>query len=830
MRLSRLFFLPSILLLTICFSGTGASTQSLEVLYRQAMIALDRGDQRSAQNVLRQMQERNEALFRKNNLDYLLARLLQQGGNLESAATLYRTVADRGSVLAEFAWRHLAEIARARKNLEAEREALMHLLGTNPASTLAPDAHRALAESYLSGGDYPFAIAVLQALASVRSARGRDSMARLGAVYAMAGDTARERETFAKLLGSQSDDAALSAAKGLDELDRDEDRDLTEAEDMLRGRIYLENREFGAARSHYERIAAAAKSPRSIAEAMFAVGRSYYLEENTGRAIEWYKRLHGRFPESAEGETAYYQVGHARQKAGLYRDAVRRYNEFIDAYPKSQWLGGAYLNAIDSLRAAGLTTEALVWCRRAQEDARLKSDIAAVTAVFDEAKVYLDQNKFDQALAVFDRMLRLNLTRSGPGSARREEVQLLRGYCLEKMGETDRAMGVYLSIPAGPRSYWGERASHRLQALAKTPAGTSIAQAARHAERTAKQAERKGAWVSAREEATLALRLTDDEDAVRALQKILARAYSKLPAFRPAFSSFASPARTFLSDGSKTPSDRKHATLGKELAFLGLYDEALPELTAALSQTGDISPAEIRLAPSSAGSRKVEIAQRRRRHPAKRTAASATLAFSIALLAARNDRADIAIRFGEPALRSLPGDVVVAALPRTFALVAYPIVNREMIVSESGKNRFDPRLLLAIAKHESRFDPYAKSPAAARGLLQFTAATAAAVLPSTDLKNFNLEDLYRPVVSIKLGAALLDKLGKQFPGNPFAIAAAYNASPEAVARWIARARDDDPDRFVSEIGYRETKDYVQRVMASYWVYKSLFDEHLSVKK
>jgi soluble lytic murein transglycosylase len=56
-------------------------------------------------------------------------------------------------------------------------------------------------------------------------------------------------------------------------------------------------------------------------------------------------------------------------------------------------------------------------------------------------------------------------------------------------------------------------------------------------------------------------------------------------------------------------------------------------------------------------------------------------------------------------------------------------------------------------------------------------------------------------------------------GNLFETAAAYNAGPGAVTRWMAHANvQNDPLLFLESMGAPETRDYVKRVMAYYWMY------------
>jgi soluble lytic murein transglycosylase len=72
----------------------------------------------------------------------------------------------------------------------------------------------------------------------------------------------------------------------------------------------------------------------------------------------------------------------------------------------------------------------------------------------------------------------------------------------------------------------------------------------------------------------------------------------------------------------------------------------------------------------------------------------------------------------------------------------------------------------------------------------------------------------------------MGNLFKLFPEMPQAVAASYNGGEDNVARWVARARSNDPDRYVIEIGFSQSKDYVFKVLANYWVYQSLYNEQL----
>jgi soluble lytic murein transglycosylase len=143
------------------------------------------------------------------------------------------------------------------------------------------------------------------------------------------------------------------------------------------------------------------------------------------------------------------------------------------------------------------------------------------------------------------------------------------------------------------------------------------------------------------------------------------------------------------------------------------------------------------------------------------------------------------------------------------------------ILRSAGAKGVDARLILAIARQESRYDPEVKSFAAARGFLQFISSTADSIAKQSGLRDFDQSDLYHPATAIEIGAQYIRNLVDEFK-TPQAVVAAYNGSEDSVRRWIARAQSPDVDRFVIEVAKRETRDYVFKVMNNYRAYLAIY--------
>ncbi|HEX6284368.1 MAG TPA: transglycosylase SLT domain-containing protein [Pyrinomonadaceae bacterium] len=157
---------------------------------------------------------------------------------------------------------------------------------------------------------------------------------------------------------------------------------------------------------------------------------------------------------------------------------------------------------------------------------------------------------------------------------------------------------------------------------------------------------------------------------------------------------------------------------------------------------------------------------------------------------------------------------------------SYPAPYRQAILSAAKARKLDPRFILALIKQESVFKPFAKSPAGARGLLQLTMDAAVKYAPRAGINAVRESQLYQPETSITVGAEYLEYLTGLFPKMLEPVAASYNGGEDNVARWLERAKHKDPGVFTAEVGFDETKGYVQKVMANYRVYRQLYTPDL----
>ncbi len=138
----------------------------------------------------------------------------------------------------------------------------------------------------------------------------------------------------------------------------------------------------------------------------------------------------------------------------------------------------------------------------------------------------------------------------------------------------------------------------------------------------------------------------------------------------------------------------------------------------------------------------------------------------------------------------------------------------------------DRALAYAISRQESTFNKAAVSKANARGMMQLLPGTAKAVAKRIGYKYSYKRLTTDAAYNAKLGSAYLDEQLQDFGGSYVLTFAAYNAGPRRVSEWIERFGDPrgkslvDVIDWVEQIPFTETRNYVQRILENYQMYKA----------
>jgi soluble lytic murein transglycosylase len=177
----------------------------------------------------------------------------------------------------------------------------------------------------------------------------------------------------------------------------------------------------------------------------------------------------------------------------------------------------------------------------------------------------------------------------------------------------------------------------------------------------------------------------------------------------------------------------------------------------------------------------------------------------------------------EVALLSTQGELGGAVNAETAPVfrMAFPNAFRELVERSANRSKVDPNLLHAVVREESRFRPEVKSGAGAMGLVQLLPSTAALVARKAGIENFTEESLLQPHQNLILGSLYLRSLTQLFKGNLVRVVASYNAGPGSVLKWMELNPGLAADDFVEEIPFKETREYVKRVLGSYAAYSLL---------
>ncbi len=153
-----------------------------------------------------------------------------------------------------------------------------------------------------------------------------------------------------------------------------------------------------------------------------------------------------------------------------------------------------------------------------------------------------------------------------------------------------------------------------------------------------------------------------------------------------------------------------------------------------------------------------------------------------------------------------------------LAAVSYPVPRWRA----KGGFVVDRALIYAFVRQESSFDPRAKSPAGARGLMQLMPRTASSLDRHTRYRGQQRDRLYDPALNLALGQRYLERLlgSRRVAGDLLRLTVAYNAGPGNLGKWDQQMEHgNDPLLFIESLPSLESRLFVERVMTNLWIYR-----------
>jgi tetratricopeptide (TPR) repeat protein len=781
-------------------------------------------------------------LYETSRLGYLHGRALFEAARLGDAAKALEPFLAPGHPLRDLALHYGAQIAEEQGRDDEAARLREELVFEYPQATWRDSAITDLAVHIQAHGTVVQIEELAKRLApTVDAARRRELEARRVEMLPAAGDAAQAVALGVRLLKEDlADDPAERVARALDHPEFV--RRMKPDEWMLLGESLRSHR-------HYDRAIdvlskALDRLPSRRDDLLFALGRAHFGAERYAEAEKLYVK---GAAQARTGETRATFYHHASRAAQLLGDDTRAEQEMAQAIKaagpgkparkparRGSRRRAETLSPIPDVRAARIVLASLAPRKRTTRRGKPKPAARATppspmtsaspgaSALVQRLRTRLAQKRYAEAAADLGYAFR-----RFPGEAA-ADATIAYGVALVAAGRSAEALTALQALAhpsdryvAAEVDYWQARAheaSAPAQALGeylqvlRAPVPTHFAYFARRRLADPALAARLGEELKARVAEVDRLLAAGDFDAAREVQtdvvllgpatdrarevEKLRGIYEKLPRYRevldlkpydfPRFPLPMAPAPENAPAG--TPTQGAEPQRLDVLLAMGLFDDAI-----------DLVPVRWGLSP-----------------------AAAALTRSLALHLGAAPRGSIYA--AEVLMRSVPDDFIPELLPRTLRELLYPRYFYDRIVAEAKKHGADPRLVLSVMREESRFDPRAKSAAAARGLLQFIIATARDVGRTLGLVDVSSEDLYDPAIVIQLGAKYVADLSKQFEGDPYRIAAAYNAGPNQVRLWWRLSPAPWPDSLFSSISFDETKNYVRKVLNSYERYGEIYDQ------
>lgn len=170
--------------------------------------------------------------------------------------------------------------------------------------------------------------------------------------------------------------------------------------------------------------------------------------------------------------------------------------------------------------------------------------------------------------------------------------------------------------------------------------------------------------------------------------------------------------------------------------------------------------------------------------------------------------------------------VVIIDNSTTVLKYNYPLKYKEHVLKYARQNNIDPYLVFAIIKAESNFDPNAVSKKNAKGLMQITDKTGAWAADKLKMKQYSVDELFKPEINIQLGCWYIGWLMKQFNNDENLVIAAYNGGNGNVNEWLKDKRLSNSGSSLERIPFKETDAFLKKVKKYHGVYKRLYENKI----
>ena len=160
-------------------------------------------------------------------------------------------------------------------------------------------------------------------------------------------------------------------------------------------------------------------------------------------------------------------------------------------------------------------------------------------------------------------------------------------------------------------------------------------------------------------------------------------------------------------------------------------------------------------------------------------------------------------------------------LDAELKILTHPIPFPALVFENCSRYGISPHIVYAMMRQESRFQVDAVSSAGARGLMQLMPRTSAQVASELGFDDDVQENILVPEINLTLGIWYASHLLGRTGRDPVMMLCAYNAGMGNARRWF-KGEESSRVEAVDGIDYRETRDYVKRIVENAHVYRNFY--------
>ena len=670
-------------------------------------------------------------------------------------------------------------------------------LQANPSGAHAAETHYLLADAYRVLKDYPNALAQLRTYRGLTPTLAGDIDATLADVMALAGDTDHAIKQYDLALK----DTTLSDSTRLSILMRVADVYLgrtqpalaaarydaayaiagdarTKADlDLRAGEAYAAASQLSLAIARWDdAITKYPDQPGAYKSLVDLVNRSAAVDEYQRGLVDYYAGAYdaaiaalGRYlnDNGTRAGDAHYFIAASYGGKGAYSQAINEYAALIQSLPKDKRVPDAYLGQAGALGILGRVDDAVATYKKLA--AAFPDSSQAGEALWRAASLLDRVNRYTDAANVYQ-----ELQAQYPSNSHADDALFWAGLDYYQVKDLKNASALWQKIAKSyTKSTFYSRALYWL----------------------GKVAAAQGQTTAARDYWTQAAALPSDYYTWRASEQLtptksttsydLARYAMDGAADRADFEKWLagwSKGGSVTSTIDAATRDNLHFKRGAELLRLDRTVDARREFQTVIANNQD-NPRTL---------------------------------YALALYFDENNLYSLVVDCGER-IAKLAASAGAPDAPRLVWMFRFPTFYADLVVPQAQANKVDPLLYFALLKQESSFNPWSTSSAGARGLGQVMPATGQDIAQRLGVRNFSLDQLYLPYVSIRFGVWYFAQDLKRF-NEPIYALAAYNAGTGRVKDW----QRSDLDLAVEEIALSQTSLYVRIVYSNWRQYQQIY--------